>query len=169
MKLNQSMIQKCKDEELRKVLLKLEQLNDYYSLLEGDIVSYTKAFDVVGKMPVQLKEWLKIFDGGHLFFISMLTTQDHIDGLDYPTFQEVNSNQYKMQNNIATEAACFAIASDGDLYCFDSEEGSEKIYEWDCREGKAVDEWEDFAAWLSDRINFARSEIEEGILTPMKD
>lgn len=63
MKLNQSIIQKCKDEELKKVLLKLEQLNDYYSLLEGSIVSYTKAFDVVGKMPIQLKEWLKIFDG----------------------------------------------------------------------------------------------------------
>lgn len=169
MKLNKSIIEKCKDEALKKVLLKLEQLNDYYSLLEGSVVSYTKVFDIIGKMPVQLKEWLKIFDGGHLFFISMLTTQEHVDGLDYPTFQNVNSNHYKRQHNIAAEAACFAIASDGDLYCFDSEEGSDKVYEWDSHEGKAVDEWDNFAEWLSDRIDFALSEIKEGILTPMKD
>lgn len=169
MKLSSEVIESCKDDKLKKVLLRLKDLNQYYSLLDGGLLPYTKAYDVLGKMPFQLKEWLKIFDGGHLFFISMLTTRENVEGLDYPTFQEANSESYKKQNNIAKEAACFAIASDGNIYCFDSEEGSEKIYEWDCREGKAVDEWDDFAAWLNDRIDFAISEIQEGILTPMKD
>lgn len=165
MKLTQNLLQNCKSEELRKALLRLLGLNDYYSLLEGGLISYAEIYETIGKMPSQLKEWLKIFDGGHLFFVSMLASRKG----NYPTFQEVNSDSYKKQNNIATEAICFAIASDGDYYCFDNSENSEKIYEWDYREGKAVDEWDNFAAWLNERIDVAYEEIEEGILTPMKD
>ena len=100
MKLSSEVIESCKDDKLKKVLLRLKDLNQYYSLLDGGLLPYTKAYDVLGKMPFQLKEWLKIFDGGHLFFISMLTTRENVEGLDYPTFQETNSESYKKQNNI---------------------------------------------------------------------
>lgn len=170
MKLTSSIIDKCKDEDLKEVLKKLSELNRYYSLLDGDIQSYIKVFETVGKVPAQYKEWLKIFNGGFLFSVSMFSTQDQVYGKGkYLTFAEVNSLYNKLTYGIPDNVTCFAMAVDGDYYCFESDDSSGKIYEWDIHSKKAIQQWNNYSDWLSEQINIAKEDINDGILEPMED
>ena len=170
MRVNQEIIDKCKNEELKQALKKLYGLNKYYSLLSGDIQSYVKTFETVGRVPEQLKEWLKIFDGGFLFSVSMFSTRKHIDGQGaFISFPEINSDDFKQKNNIPKEIVCFAMANYGNYYFFDSTSKDEKIYEWDTEENAAVDEWQSFSEWLNTQIQNAESDIKAGLLEPMED
>ena len=170
MRVNKDLIDKCIIPELKTSLENLHALNQYYSLLNGGIDSYVKVFETVGRVPAQLKEWLKIFDGGFLFSVSMLSTKPHVDGQgSFLTFSEVNSEEYKKDNGIPSNVVCFAMSNYGSFYFFDSESSDEKIYEWDIEESVAVDEWDSFADWLNTQVDNAKCDIVAGLLDPMED
>lgn len=170
MKLNQKIIQNCKSEELRKSLFRLSELNDYYSLLEGGVISYTKVFETVGKMPTQLKEWLKIFDGGFLFSVSMFSMRKHVEGEGhYLTFAEINSEEFRKEHGIPSSVVCFAMTNYGNYYCYDFDDNSEAIYEWETDEQVANREWASFSDWLNEQIEDANADIKDGFLSPMED
>lgn len=171
MKLDQSIIKKCKDEQLQKVLVRLEKFNDYYSLLDGSIATYTRVFDTIGQMPAQLKEWLKIFDGGFLFTTQMLSTRNKVEGhfSQLLTFEEVNSEDFKEDNAIHPDVVCFAMTNFGNYYCFVAGEESGWVYEWDVEDYALTIKWNSFAEWLNEQIDFADSLIKEGVLDPMED
>ncbi len=170
MRVNQEIIDKCKNEELKTALGKLRKFDRYYSLLGGDIRSYVSTFEMVGRMPAQLKEWLKLFDGGFLFSVAMFSTRSHVDGQgDFLSFFEINSNEYKKENNLPTEIVCFAMTNYGNYYFFDSEANDEKIYEWDVEECAAIEKWDSFSQWLESQIVNAENDINAGLLEPMKD
>ena len=170
MRVNQEIIDKCKNERLKASLKKLYSFNPYYSLLEGDIQSYVRVFESVGRVPEELKEWLKIFDGGFLFSVSMFSTKTHVNGQgDFLSFSEINSDEFKEQNDIPKEVVCFAMTNYGNYYFFDSESKDEKIYEWDAEECAAIEEWDSFSDWLDTQITNAESDIDAGLLDPMED
>ena len=170
MRVNQEIIDKCKNEELKQSLKKLYEFNKYYSLLNGDIQSYVKTFETIGRIPEQLKEWLKLFDGGFLFSVSMFSTRKHVDGQGaFISFSEINSDEFKKENSITQEIVCFAMTNYGNYYVFDSVSKDEKIYEWDTEENAVVEEWQSFSEWLNTQILNAESDIKAGLLEPMED
>lgn len=170
MKINQELIAKCKDTKLQLALGKLIKLNQYYSLLSGDIVSYVKIYETLGKVPNQLKEWLKIFDGGFLFSVSMFSTKHHIENAGtYLTFEEINSDEFKKKNDIPDNVVCFAMANYGNYYFFEKDTEDESIYEWDVEEKVVIQKWDSFSEWLNTQIDNAEADLKDGLLVPMED
>lgn len=169
MKIDKAVIEKCADTELRLVLEKLLPYQEYCLLEKGDITAYVKVFESLGKMPKQLKEWLKIFDGGELFSVSMFFA-DIKKGEEKKllTYEEVNSVKFKEENGIPQEIQCFAMTNYGNYYCFANDDEEECIYEWDCERCGLIIKWDSFAEWLNEQIENGQSDIEEGLLSPMK-
>lgn len=172
MRVTREIIDKCQNEELKQALKKLYKLNEYYSLSDGKVRTQKniKVFENVKHVPEQFREWMKIFDGGFLFSVSMFLTKASADVQDsYLYFEDINSDEFKKENDLPQEIVCFAMTNYGSYYFFDSEEEDGKIYEWDTEEAAAVDEWPSFSAWLESQIKEAEDDIRDGLLEPMED
>ena len=169
--INSKNIAKCADAELRAVLQKLQKYEKYCKLLDGDIGTYVKTFDEIGKMPNQLKEWLKVFDGGLLFTTSMFSTRNQAAGKfnRLLSFSEVNSPEFKKENNIPQAIMSFAMTNYGNYYCYVADEGGSCVYEWDADQNALTVKWDSFAQWLEEQIDFAQSLIEDELLDPVED
>ena len=117
-------------------------------------------------MPGQFKEWLKLFNGGFLFNVSMVSTHtkfsNHFNHL--VTFEEVNTEKFKENNLIPTNYVNFAITNYGNIICYDKTSSNEYIYEWDTDEDCIVRQWDSFAEWLEERLLKAKKAIEENLL-----
>lgn len=164
-------VEQCKDSQLKIVLKRLLPLSKYFCLLNGDISSYVKIFENTGEMPFQLKEWLKIFDGGLLFSVSMFSTQKTKEGVfaSLLSFDEINSQHFKTENDIPNNVQCFGMTNYGNYYCFVSDEKSDCIYEWDSEKHALVSRWENFAKWLEEQITIAEQDIKDGLLPVMEE
>ena len=171
MKMNLAAIGGCKNPALRVVLQRLAKYERYCALLEGSLGSYVRTFEKIGKMPDQLKEWLKIFDGGLLFTVSMFSTRGKAEGKfnRLLTFSEVNSAEFKEQNQIPQEVVCFAMTNYGNYYCYIADETSGWVYEWDAEQGALIVKWDSFALWLDEMIDLAEEMMQEGLLDPRED
>lgn len=169
--MNEKAINSCKNPELLSVLRELKKYEKYCNLLDGDIGTYVKTHDKIGNMPTQLKEWLKIFDGGLLFTTSMFSTRNCEKGKfnSILTFSEINSSEFKNENDIPEEIVCFAMTNYGNYYCYVSGEDGECVYEWDAEETALVLKWNSFSEWLSEQIEFAESLIQDDLLDQLED
>lgn len=163
-------IDNCRSKELIPVLQRLKMYEKYINLLDGDLGTYVKTHDNIGNMPEQLKEWLKIFDGGLLFTTSMFSTRNKEKGKfnRILTFDEVNSPDFKQENGIPEEIVCFAMTNYGNYYCYVSGENSECVYEWDAEKNALTIRWKSFAQWLDEQIDFAESLIQDDLLDPLE-
>ena len=168
--MNLEAINNCKNEHLLPVLKKLKAYEKYCNLLSGDLGTYVKTHDYVGNMPSQLKEWLKLFDGGVLFTTSMFSTKAKEEGRfnRILTFAEINSPDFKRENGIPQDIVCFAMTNYGNYYCYVSSENSECLYEWDAEQNALTVKWNDFAEWLDEQIEFAESLINDDLLEPLE-
>lgn len=168
--MNEKAINNCRNKELLLVLQQLKKYEKYCNLLEGDLGTYVKTHDRVGNMPSQLKEWLKIFDGGLLFTTSMFSTRDKEKGKfnRILTFAEVNSPEFKKENGIPEEIVCFAMTNYGNYYCYVSSEDGECVYEWDAEQNALTVKWDSFSEWLGEQIEFAESLIQDELLDPLE-
>jgi len=162
MKIDVKLFEKCSDAKLKKVLERLVELEKYCLLQKGDISTYADVFDTIGKMPNQLKEWLKVFDGGYLFSESMFFSNKYKD--ETLTFAKMNSPEFKKELGIDEDVICFGRTNYGAYYCFAQDEDIDVIYEWDCEEGGPVLKWDTFADWLNERIDDALELLKEGSL-----
>lgn len=170
MMMNEKTINGCRNKELLPVLQRLKKYEAYCNLLAGDLGTYVQTHDRIGKMPDQLKEFLKIFDGGLLFTTSMFSTHDKEKGKfnRMLTFGEVNASEFKKENGIPEEIMSFAMANYGNYYCYVAGEDGECVYEWDAEQNALIVKWDSFAAWLSEQIDFAESLIQDGLLDPLE-
>ena len=164
-------IENCKSPELVCVLRRLKNYERYCNLLKGDIATYVHAHDEIGDMPFQLKECMKLFNGGLLFTVSMFSTRSSEKGKfnRLLTFDEVNSADFKKENAIPEEAMCFAMTNYGNYYCYVAGEGGECVYELDVERCALTVKWDSFSEWLGEQIDFAESLISEGTLEPVAD
>ena len=164
-----NMIDKCTNSELIPVLRRLLEYKKYFSLLKSETDTYKKIYDCIGDMPNQLKGWFNLFNGGLLFDISMFSTRDKEKGKfnRILTFAEVNSPEFKKENGIPEEIACFAMTNYGDYYCYSKERNDECIYQWDAEECSIVLKWDSLSEWLDEQIDFAVSLIQDGLLNPI--
>lgn len=167
MKIDKKMFEKCSDDKLKLALDRLVELEKYCSLAKGDISTYVDVFETVGKMPNQLKEWFKIFDGGYLFSESMFFSNKYNN--EPLTFEKMNSKEFKKEQGIDDDVVCFARTNFGSYYCYAQDEDIDVIYEWDCEEGGPVIKWDTFADWLNERIDEAYELIEDGSLFEFKE
>ncbi|MBO4868620.1 MAG: SMI1/KNR4 family protein [Clostridia bacterium] len=169
--MNEKAINSCKSKELLPVLKRLKKLEKYCRLIDGNIGTYAKTHEITGNMPDQLKEWLKIFDGGILFTISMFSTRDREVGKfnRMLTFSEINSSDFREKNDIPEEVVCFAMTNYGNYYCYISYETSGCIYEFDTEQTALIKKWDSFSDWLNEQIDFAESLIADGELDPLED
>ena len=168
MNLSKTDIANCKNEELKQVLNRFYEYKNYCDLLPGNNDTLLKTEQIIGAMPVQLKEWLSLFDGGLLFTTSMFSSRE----IEYGkfnaliTFEEANSIDYKNSNGIHDSLVCFAATNYGNYFCYVPEENSECVYEWDPEEDALTLKWNTFAEWLNEQIDFAVTLIEEKLLDP---
>ena len=164
-------IAKCNHEALKPVLARLQQYGAYCKLLTGDLTTYVSTFEQVGKMPEQLKQWLKLFDGGLLFTVSMFSTRQQAkDSFSrILTFAEINSPEFKKQNGIPEEIVCFAMTNYGNYYCYVTGETGEAVYEFDTNENALILKWDSFAQWLDEQIDFSESLIRDELIEPVED
>ena len=170
MVMNEKVINNCKSQELMKILKQLKKYEKFCNLLDGDLGTYVLIHDKIGNMPSQLKEWLKIFDGGLLFTTSMFSTRDKEKGKFHRilTFDEINSSEFKKENGIPEEIICYAMTNYGNYYCYVSGEESECVYEWDTEQKALILKWNSFSEWLGEQIEFAESLIQDDLLDPVE-
>lgn len=162
------MIDKCSNPELFPALSRLLNYNRYFNLLKSDVCSYKNTYDYIGKMPNQFKDWIKLFDGGLLFTTSMFSTKKKAGVFSkLLTFSEINSIDFKLENNIHPDVICFAMTNYGNYYCYVKNENSECIYEWDTERCALIIKWNSFAEWLNDQMDFADSLIQDDLLDPI--
>ena len=174
--ISENKINRCNNPELRSVLQRMKQYEKYCNLFDGDLGTYVKTFERMkcvapeGKMPEQLKEWLKIFDGGLLFTTSMFSTLDHKEGAfnQLLTFAEINSMDFKEKNDLPEEIVCFAMTNYGNYYCYVSYEDCGWVYEFDVDQCALTIKWDSFAQWLDEQIDFAESLIRDDLLDPLE-
>ena len=121
-------------------------------------------------MPEQLKEFLKIFDGGLLFTTTMLSMRDQEAGKfnRLLTFGEINDPAFKKENGIPEEIVIFAMTNYGNYYCYVSGEKEGWVYEWEAGENALLVKWDSFAQWLDEQIDFAVSLIRDDLLDPVE-
>lgn len=170
MNMDLNKIEKCKDAELLAVLRRLKEYEAYCKLLDGDLTTYVKTFEDIGRMPSQLKEFLKLFDGGILITTDMFSTRSKAEGefSRILTFEEVNSETFKEENGIHPDAMCFAMTNYGNYYCYVRDEDTGWVYEWDVNEQALTVQWPSFANWLDEQLDFAESLLRDGILEPLE-
>ena len=160
------------ENSLEKQLKELVKLKKYYRLIEADTNSYDEAVKVIGNdLPEELSVWLKKYNGGNLFGISMLSTKSKIDGLfnKLLTFEEVNSKELKDQMQIAKEVKIFAQTNYGNYYCFVDRENTQYVYEYDVEEQALTVKWDSFTDWLTEVIENAKNDIKEGFLEELPE
>ena len=169
MKFTKADIDNCKDEELKQALGRLYEYKDYCKLHPGNSETLLKTEQAIGSMPNQLKEWLTIFNGGLLFDIDMFSVKDEYSELSYPlTFEDINSQEFKTENDIDPSVVCFAMTNYGDYYCYLKDQSDECIYQWDAEECDVVIKWSSFSELLNEIIDFSITLIEEELLSPIK-
>lgn len=159
-------------ETLQKQMKELEKLKKYYKLIKADENSYKNSVEVLGNdLPEELSSWLKIYNGGTLFGISMLSTKNKVDGKfnKLLTFDEVNSKEMQDSIGIPVELKIFAQTSYGNYYCFITDENTQNIYEYDIEEKALTVKWESFTDWLGEIIENAKNDIKEGFLEELVD
>lgn len=162
------MINKCTNPELLPILHQLMKYKNYFNLLKSDAYTYPKIRDCIGTIPHQLKDWFNLFDGGLLFTTNMFSTRESSkDFSQLLTFSEINSIDFKKENNIHPDIVCFAMTNYGNYYCYVKNEKNEYIYEWDSEKSSLIIKWDSFAEWLSDQIDFANSLIQDDLLEPI--
>ena len=168
MNFNMAKINKCADEKLKKELERLQKYSKYCLLDEGDILSYVAVFEKLGKMPQQLKEWMKIFDGGYLFSTTMFYSNvKNGEKRKVLTFEDVNSKKFRQENQIPKDIYCFAMTNYGNYICYANDEDLNVIYEWDSERCGLILKWDSFADWLKEVIDTAEKDLVDGYLVPI--
>ena len=155
------------ENSLENQLKELLKLKKYYRLIEADTNSYNEAVKVLGNdLPEELSMWIKKYNGGNLFGISMLSTKSKVDGLfnKLLTFEEVNSKEMKDQTQITQEVKFFAQTNYGNYYCFVAGENTQCVYEYDVEEQALSVKWDTFSGWLTEVIENAKNDIKDGFL-----
>lgn len=155
------------ENSLQKQLKNLEKLKDYFCLVESNDKSFAEIVDILGNdIPVELANWLKIYNGGNLFGISMFSTKEKEEGKfnKLLTFKEVNSKEMKEQMQIPEELKIFAQTNYGSYYCFVSGENTQCVYEYDTEEQALTVKWDSFVGLLSEIIENAKNDIKDGFL-----
>jgi hypothetical protein len=141
----------------------------FHCLLRGSITASSKVKSILGEVPEQFLEWIKVCDGGLLFDTVMLSTTEHdsILNLDFDTYEELNSDNGKAFFKLPEGFVIFALRSYGDPLCFDVDEPDGRVYLWNV-ENEVFDEyWESFEDWMSDEICDAVNLIADDVLEPL--
>lgn len=147
----------------------LVEFDCYHCLIAGGMSAAIKVQSILGDVPKQFLDWLKICDGGLLFDTVMLSTKAHdadLD-LDFDTYEELNSDEAKENLNLPEGYAVFAFRSYGDPICFNIKEKDGKVYLWNVENGDFDDIWNTFADWITEEIDDAVELIAEDALEPL--
>lgn len=147
----------------------LVEFDAFHCLLAGSMGRVLAAQKILGNVPTQFLDWVKICDGGLLFDTVLLTTKEHDDelGLDFDTYEELNTDEVKRNFGLPEGYAVVAYRSYGDPICFNVMENDEKVYLWNVEKGEFDDIWNSFTDWITEEIDDAIDLIADGSLEPL--
>lgn len=156
-------------EPMMESVKRLIDFDVFHCLLSGGVNAALKVQEKYGRVPVQLLEWLKLCDGGLLFDTVMLSTKefDKELGLEFDTYDELNSRGVVEGYNLPKGYVIFAMRSYGDPICFSIKEDDDRIYLWNCEENRFDDIWDSFEDWLAEEIDDAIRLIADNVLQPL--
>ena len=141
----------------------------YHCLLSGSMSASLKVKNLLGEVPKQFLDWVKLCDGGLLFDVVMLSTKEHdatLD-LDFDTYEELNSDEAKANFALPEGFVVFAFRNYGDPLCFNVKENDDKVYLWNVETGEFDDIWDSFEDWMTEEIDDAIRLIAEDVLEPL--
>lgn len=163
-----SAISRCSDPGLKNLLKKLECYQEYSMLCDATAKTFTDFKQLYPNAPYQVIAWYKFANGGFLFDTQFLSTEalnrDLIVGM--MKLDMVNDEAIQKITGCPKNYIAFAIASFGDLYCFNNSGGSDVI-QWSIAEKKIVGRWTNFFIWLKQEIDGALELVADNILTPL--
>jgi hypothetical protein len=148
---------------------KLVKFDSYQCLLSGDADTALKVQNILGAVPADFTDWLKLCDGGLLFDTVMLSTKgyDAVLDLSFDTYEELNSDETKANFALPEGFVIFAVRNYGDPLCFNIKENDGKVYLWNIETGKFDDIWSSFKDWMAEEIDVAINLIIEGVSEPL--
>jgi len=163
-----SAIARCNDNAIRINLKKIEAYKEYSYLYSATGMEYAKFLEMFPDAPAAIKTWYKFANGGLLFDTLLLSTRTFIPELSSPfvSLSTYNCSTARLLSALPDNLAVFAVASFGDLYCFDLH-GSSEVFQWSTTEHRVAARWPSFSLWLHQELTGAIELITEGILFPI--
>ncbi len=139
---------------LEKAIKELAKINGD-NLVKSDENTVSKVIEVFGEnMPLQLKEWYSVYNGGFIGQIVEFYSTDKLHkgfSSELFTLKEMNDPAYKRENSIEPDLACFATTNDGMIVGYDLTEKSEAIYLYDIEEDMFL-KFEDMADFIENEV-----------------
>lgn len=140
---------------LEKAIKELAKINGN-NLVKSDADTVEKVVKVLGEnMPSQLKEWYSVYNGGWIGRnAEFYSTDRHHENITSKLFtlEEMNTTEYKKENQIDKDFVQFAILNDGTLVGYDITKNSETIYIYDVEEGAAIVSFKDMAEFIENEV-----------------
>ena len=147
----------------------LVEFDAYHCLISGSMSASLKAQNILGNVPQQFLDWVRICDGGLLFDTVLLSTKGYDAKLDleFDTYEELNTDEAKANFALPEGFAVFGFRSYGDPLCFNVKEGDGKVYLWNVEAQDFDDIWNSFADWMTEEVEDAIRLIAEDVLEPL--
>ena len=163
-----SAIARCNDNSIKVILKKIEYYKEYSILCSATGVEYKNFRDMYPDAPNAINTWYKFANGGLLFDTYLLSTKAIIEELGGVrlSLNAYNNIICRKALEIPENLVVFAVASFGDVYCFDKN-GSNEIYQWSVIEHNLVTKWANFSLWLYQEVNGAIELITDEDMYPI--
>ena len=160
---------KFKDGLMKENVENIIEFDLFHCLLSSDETRCRDALSYLGKVSDTFLQWLRICDGGLLFDTVMLSTKerDTTLGLDFDTYEELNSEEAKISFDLPDGFAVFAVRSYGDPLCVDVWENDGMVYLWNVEKREFETIWNTFEDWMFDEIDDALNLIADDVLDPI--
>ena len=149
------------------ILKKLSMYDEYIMFSEATDSSFDNLLKISSFIPQQIKYLYKLYNGGYLFDTVLLSTED-FDIKTGNRLLNIDLINRKLHDecNLPINYIVFAVASFGDVYCYDTN-GLDEIIQWSIIERKIIYRWSTFYIWLNNDITTAIELIDENIILPI--
>lgn len=149
--------------EIKKIINEIKKLENFCLIKEATENTFNKTIKYFGKMPEDLQEFYKIFNGGAFFGqdFACINKQKYCY-----TFKELNDSEFKEMNNIPENVIVFCDTGYGDFVGYNTE--SKNIIQINPETDEI--EWvkyNTFTEYLENFLKESKDLIKEGILEPL--